>query len=308
MKLEKNIKAADIAAQIGAIKIIGDGQIEATGINEINNVQAGDITFCDHPKWIAKTLKSAATILIINAEAEAIEGKVILLHNAPFEAYDSIVRANRSFNPLNEEVSESADIHPSAIIEPGAIIGRHVRIGAGCYIQANAILHDFVFLGKNCRIGAGAILGTEAFYFKRTEGGYKKWRSGGKVILEDGVDIGAGCTVNLGVSSDTRIGAGTKIDCQVHIGHDVKIGKNCLIAAQTGISGNTIIEDDVTIYGQVGVAQNIRIGKGAIVLAKSGVAKSIEGNKTYFGYPAQEVREAYKELATLRMLKQNREK
>ena len=124
-----------------------------------------------------------------------------------------------------------------------------------------------------------------------------------RVVIEDNVDIGAGCTINKGVSNDTIIGEGTKIDCQVHIGHDAQIGKNCLIAAQAGISGNTVIEDEVVIYGQVGVAQNLRIGKKAIILAKSGVSKDLAGDKTYFGYPAQEVRDAYKELAILRQLR-----
>jgi len=123
------------------------------------------------------------------------------------------------------------------------------------------------------------------------------------VIIEDNVDIGAGCTINKGVSGDTTIGAGTKIDCQVHIGHDARIGKNCLIAAQAGISGNTVLGDEVVVYGQVGIAQNLKIGAKAVILAKSGVSKDLEGGKTYFGYPAQEAREAYKELATLRQLR-----
>ena len=103
--------------------------------------------------------------------------------------------------------------------------------------------------------------------------------------------------------SDTIIGAGTKIDCQVHIGHDAQIGKNCLIAAQVGISGNTVLEDEVVVYGQVGIAQNLRIGRKAVILAKSGVSKDLAGEKTYFGYPAQEVRDAYKELAILRQMR-----
>ena len=197
------------------------------------------------------------------------------------------------------------------IFEPNVVIGNHVRIGVGSYIQAGAVLHDFTVIGKNVIIGAGALIGTDAFYFKRNTvadadesgKGYKKWRSGGRVVIEDNVDIGAGCSINKGVSSDTIIGAGTKIDCQVHIGHDAQIGKNCLIAAQVGISGNTVLEDEVVVYGQVGIAQNLRIGQKAVILAKSGVSKDLAGEKTYFGYPAQEVRDAYKELAILRQMR-----
>ena len=122
------------------------------------------------------------------------------------------------------------------------------------------------------------------------------------MIIEDRVDIGAACTISKGVSGDTIIGEGSKLDCQVHIGHGVIVGKNCLFAAQVGIGGKTVIEDNVTLYGQVGVAQSIRIGAKAIVLAKSGVSKTLEGGKTYFGAPAIEARQYYREMAAVRML------
>lgn len=303
MKFDKPIPIQKIATRLKA-EIIGDDSLNALGINEIHNVKAGDITFSDVRKYFEKALNSDATFIILNELPDAIpEGKIVLIHPKPFEAYDSIVREQRPFNPLSNEVADSAAIHPSVVFEPNVVIGNHVRIGAGSYIQANTVIHDFTIIGKNVNIGAGALIGTDAFYFKRNTEGYKKWRSGGRVVIEDNVDIGAGCTINKGVSSDTIIGTGTKIDCQVHIGHDAQIGKNCLIAAQAGISGNTILEDEVIIYGQVGIAQNLRIGKKAIILAKSGVSKDLAGEKTYFGYPAQEVRDAYKELAILRQLR-----
>ncbi len=304
MKFERPIPIKTIATQIGATQIIGDDTLNALGINEIHQVREGDITFSDVKKYFEKALNSAATFIILNEIPEAFpEKKVILIHPQPFDAYDSLVRAQRPFNPLSLEIADSAAIHPSVIFEPNVVIGNHVRIGAGCYVRANAVIDDFTVIGKNVVIGAGAIIGTDAFYFKRNTEGYRKWRSGGRVVIEDSVDIGSGCTINRGVSSDTMIGAGTKLDCQVHIGHDVVVGKNCLFAAQVGIGGNTTIEDDVILYGQVGVAQNITIGKRAIVLAKSGVSKNLAGDKTYFGYPAQEVKEAFKELAILRQLK-----
>ena len=303
MKFDKPIPIQKIADRLKA-GIIGDNTLNALGINEIHHVKAGDITFSDVKKYFEKALNSAATFVILNEKPDSIpEGKVVLIHPQPFEAYDSLVRHQRPFDPLSIEVADSAAIHPNVILEPNVVIGNHVRIGSGSYIQANAVIHDFTVIGKNVTIGAGALIGTDAFYFKRNTEGYKKWRSGGRVVIEDNVDIGAGCTINKGVSSDTIIGEGTKIDCQVHIGHDAQIGKNCLIAAQVGISGNTVVEDEVVIYGQVGVAQNLKIGKKAVILAKSGVSKDLAGDKTYFGYPAQEVREAYKELAILRQLR-----
>lgn len=303
MTFNQPISIRQIATKIKA-EIIGDDTLNALGINEIHQVRKGDITFSDVRKYFDAALKSDATFLILNERIDNLpEGKVVLLHPNPFEAYDSIVRQHRPFDPLSENIAPSAFIHESVIIEPNVVIGNHVRIDVGCYIQANVVIHDYTRIGKNCQIGAGTIIGTDAFYFKKNPEGFKKWRSGGRVVIEDNVDIGAGCTINKGVSGDTTIGAGTKIDCQVHIGHDARIGKNCLIAAQAGISGNTVLEDEVVVYGQVGIAQNLRIGAKAVILAKSGVSKDLEGGKAYFGYPAQEAREAYKELATLRQLK-----
>ena len=320
MKFLQPIPVRQIAAKINA-EILGDSSANVLGINEIHNVKEGDLTFSDVKKYFDKALKSSATFIILNEKIDLLpEGKTVLVHPQPFEAYDQIVREQRPFSPLSQEIADSAAIHPSVIFEPNVIVGNHVRIGLGSYIQANAILHDFTVIGKHCTIGAGAIIGTDAFYFKRNTVDaneisrnpnsfgkeYKKWRSGGRVVLEDYVDIGAGSTINKGVSSDTLIGTGTKIDCQVHIGHDAKIGKHCLIAAQVGISGNTIIEDEVVIYGQVGIAQNITIGKKAVILAKSGVSKDLAGNKTYFGSPAQEAKDTFRELALLRILRKNK--
>jgi UDP-3-O-[3-hydroxymyristoyl] glucosamine N-acyltransferase len=307
MTFNQPIPIRQIATKIKA-EIIGDDSLKALGINEIHQVREGDITFSDVRKYFDAAIKSKATFLILNEKVDDLpEGKVVLLHPNPFEAYDALVREHRPFDPLSMEVADSSVVHESVILEPNVVIGNHVRIGVGCYIQANTVIHDYTRIGKNCQIGAGSIIGTDAFYFKKNADGFKKWRSGGRVIIEDNVDIGAGCTINKGVSGDTFIGAGTKIDCQVHIGHDAYIGKNCLIAAQAGISGNTILEDEVVVYGQVGIAQNLKIGKKAVILAKSGVSKDLEGGKAYFGYPAQEAREAYKELATIRQLKKKRD-
>lgn len=303
MKFSQPIPIKQIAAKIKA-QIIGDENAKALGINEIHQVKEGDITFSDVRKYFDKALKSKATFIILNEMVENIpEGKIVLIHPNPFDAYDSIVREHRPFDPLSMEIAESSSVHHSVILEPNVVIGNHVRIGIGCYIQANAVIHDYTVIGKNVQIGAGSIIGTDAFYYKRNTEGYRKWRSGGRVVIEDNVDIGAACTINKGVSGDTTIGAGTKLDAQIHIGHDVTIGKNCLFAAQVGIGGNTIIEDEVILYGQVGVAQNITIGRKAVVLAKSGVSKDLEGEKTYFGYPAQDVKDAYKDLAALRQLR-----
>ncbi len=302
MKFPKPIPVRELARRFGA-QLIGDENLFARGINEIHRVEEGDIAFSDVPKYFQRTLNSPASVILLNAPAPCPPGKAILVVDNPFEVYDTLVREHRPFEPSITPISHLAQIHPTAIIEPGVVIAAHAVVGAHSYIQANTYVGEYTLIGAHVNIGPNCIIGSDAFYFKKhSDGSYQKWRSGGRVIIEDHVDIGAGCTVNKGVSSDTVIGRGSKLDCQIHIGHDVVVGKNCLFAAQVGIGGASIIEDNVVLYGQVGVIQAVRIGQGAVVLAGSGVSKSLEGGKTYFGSPAEEMRVKYRELATLRLL------
>ncbi|MBP7821808.1 MAG: UDP-3-O-(3-hydroxymyristoyl)glucosamine N-acyltransferase [Saprospiraceae bacterium] len=301
MKLDNAISVSTIADMINADIIGGMGTEMITGINEIHKVQKGDITFVDVEKYFKVCLESAATFIIINKKVDCPEGKVLLFCDKPFEAYNKIALFFRPQTPLTDKIASNAEVHPSAIIEPGVIIADHVKIGANAHIHANVYIGEYSEIGENVSIQSGSIIGSDAFYFKKESDGYKKWRSIGKVIIEDDVEIGAGCTINKGVSGATIIGKGSKLDCQIHIGHGVVIGKRCLIAAQVGIGGKTIVGDDVVLYGQVGVAQNVTIGDKAVILAQSGVSKSLDGGKHYFGSPAAEVSEKYRELAYLRM-------
>ena len=228
--------------------------------------------------------------------------KALLVLADPFDAYNRLVWRERPFRPLGAAVSATAEIGAGTIIEPGAIIADDVVIGDDCYIQSQVVILEGTRVGHRVTLQPGCIIGSDAFYYKKTAEGFHKWRSGGRVIIEDDVEMGAACTINRGVSSDTVIGAGTKLDCQVQIGHDVRIGRRCLLAAQVGVAGNCVLEDEVILYGQVGIAQNLRIGAKAVVQAKSGVSKDLPGGKIYFGYPAQEARTAYRELAALRQL------
>jgi UDP-3-O-[3-hydroxymyristoyl] glucosamine N-acyltransferase len=301
MKFSNPIPIAAIAAMIDA-KIIGESSRMATGLNEINKVEIGDITFVDVKKYFDKSLKSNATFVILNEAIDCPEGKTLLLHPQPFDAYNSLAKQFRPFQAQLQNIATSAIIAESAIIEPNVIIGQHVTIGENAHIQANTVIGEYVTIGNNVVIQPNCTIGSDAFYYKKDAEGYHQWRSIGRVIIEDEVEIGAGTTIAKGVSGDTIIGQGSKIDCQCHIGHGVVVGKSCLFAAQVGIGGKTIIGDNVVLYGQVGIAQRLNIGNNVTVLAKSGISKDLETGKTYFGYPASEVREAYKELAALRQL------
>jgi UDP-3-O-[3-hydroxymyristoyl] glucosamine N-acyltransferase len=188
---------------------------------------------------------------------------------------------------------------------PNVFIGKKVVIGKNCIIHPNVTILDYTIIGDHVIIQSGTVLGGDAFYYntkKNRENWYNKMLSCGNVVIEDFVEIGAGCTIDRGVTAETRIGKGTKMDNLVHIGHDVTVGKNCLFAAQVGIAGGTIIEDGVTLWGQVGVGKTLTIGANAVVLGKSGVPSSLEGGKTYFGYPALEASEKRRELVWIKRI------
>lgn len=302
MKFSKAITIDTLTQWVQASKVIGDRSIPATGINEIHKVIKGDITFVDVEKYYAKALQSAASIILIDKEVEAPLGKTLLVCENPFEAYNRIVKKYRPFRPLDNTIHPSAFIHPSAIIEPNVTIGPNVRIGKNSYIQSQVVIREYTKIGNGVIIQSGTVVGSDAFYFQKKEDGFKKWKSGGEVIIEDRVDIGPNCTICKGVSGSTIIGVGTKLDGQVHIGHGVEIGNHCLLAAQVGIGGKTIIGNEVTIYGQVGIAPRLIVEDKVVILAKSGVSKNLKAGTTYFGYPAREVSLQYKALAALRLL------
>jgi UDP-3-O-[3-hydroxymyristoyl] glucosamine N-acyltransferase len=301
MKFEKPVKLSELASFTNS-QVIGDGNLLVTGINEIHMVESGDITFVDHPKYYDKALGSAATFVIINKDVPCPDGKALLFCSDPFSAYVAIVKRFRPFQPASAMIAPSALIGEGTVIQPGVFVGNHVTIGKNCLIHPGVVIYDHCRIGDHVIIHANTVIGSDAFYFKRRPEGYDKMESCGRVIVADKVEIGASCTIDKGVSGDTVIGEGTKLDNHIHIGHDTVIGKNCLFAAQVGIAGVTKIEDEVILWGQVGVNKDLVIGKGAVVYAQSGVASTIEGGKVYFGSPVQDAREKLKEIATLKLV------
>ncbi len=301
MKLEIPLKVSHIAQLIGA-RLVGDKDIEITGINEIHKVTPGDLTFCDLEKYFPRTLSSDAAAIIVNQEIQNLNGKVILICDDPFQAYEKLIKRYRSFKAHTQQIGENCSIHPSVILEHGVVIGHNVTIGEGSYIQANCYIGDHTIIGKRVHIKPHTIIGSDAFYFKQYPDHLAKWTTAGRVLLHDDVYIGAGCTIDAGVSGDTVIGKGTKLDSQIHIGHGVVLGEHCLLAGQVGVGGKTIIGDRVRIYGQVGIAQNLIIEDDVTINAKSGVNKNLEKGKTYFGIPALEVAEKYREIALIKMM------
>ncbi len=286
-------------------KISGNKNGNATGINELHKVEKGDLVFVDHPKYYDKCINSNASFIIINKETTVPDGKALLVVENPFEAYCKIVNHFRPFTPATKMISDSAVIGEGSHVFPSAFIGHHVSIGKNCIIHPQVSILDHTIIGDNVVIQSGTVIGSDAFYYNTKKDRpvwYKKMPSCGRVVIEDDVEIGAGCTIDRGVSHDTKIGRGTKMDNLIHIGHDTVIGKNCLFAANVVIAGVVTIEDGVTLWGQVIVNKTLTIGENAVLLGRTGVGGDLEGNKTYWGAPAQEAGLVKRELIWIKRI------
>jgi UDP-3-O-[3-hydroxymyristoyl] glucosamine N-acyltransferase len=304
MKFPAPVSVQWIAKLIGA-ELTGNTEGIATGINEIHKVEPGDLVFVDHPKYYDKCLHSEATFIIINQKTDCPEGKALLIVDKPFEAYQTIVRHFRPFKPADKPVSDSATIGEGTYIAPNVFIGHEVSIGKNCFIGPNVSILDYCVIGDNVIIQAGTVIGSDAFYYntkKDREVWYKKMESCGRVVIEDDVEIGAGCTIDRGVSHDTRLGRGSKLDNMVHIGHDTVLGANCLLAAQVAIAGATTLGNGVILWGQVGVSKTLTIEDNVVVLAQSGVGGTLEKGKVYFGSPAEEASYKKRELVWVKRI------
>ncbi len=267
MRLAQKQTLKSIADLLGC-SYVGPDDFPVEGFNEIHVVCPGDIVFVDHPKYYDKALNSEASIILINKEVPCPEGKALLLSEDPFSDFNRLKDYFRPFKTANRMINDSAKIAESTVIQPGCFIGNEVSIGENCLIHSNVVIYDHTVIGDGVVIHSGSILGADAFYYKKRPQGYDSLKSSGRVVIEDHVHIGAACTIDKGVSGDTTLRRGTKIDNQVHVGHDTVIGCNCLIASQVGIAGCVIIEDEVTIWGQVGITSAVTIGRVPSYLLK----------------------------------------
>lgn len=292
----------DIAEKTGA-ELIGDPSFLVFGMNEIHNVSHGELTFVDHPKYYTKALQSDAGVVLINSqEVECPKGKALLYHEDPFGAFVKLGGYFRKFVSADQHISPTAKIGKGTVIQLGCFIGEHVKIGDHCTIHANVSIYDGVRIGDEVTIHSGTVIGADAFYFQKKDGNYRKLKSIGSVEIQSYVEIGAGCCIDRGVSADTVIGEGTKMDNQIQIGHDTCVGRHCLIGAQCAIAGVTTIEDDCIIWAKVAINKDLVIGKGTVIYAYSAVDKSCGENSTIFGIPANNVSSEWRKKVMLRKL------
>jgi len=312
---------------------VGDGHAEITGIASLQSAGPRDLVFVEDSKHLAQALSSnAAAVIAGEFAANGLHGKPLLITPHPRLAF---ARAGTWLQSSEQNATSwhaSAMIHAKATIaknvsiEERAVVREQVSIGEGTRIGAGCVLGPEVTIGKNCQlypnvtiypgtqlgdrvvIHAGVVLGSDGFGYVRDAktGHYEKFPQLGRLILEDDVEIGANSTVDRGALDVTRIRRGTKIDNLVHVGHNVEIGEDVVIAAQTGVSGSSVIEDGVIIGGQVGIADHVRIESGVILGAQSGIPskKVIRGKGIVFwGTPARPIKEYLQELAALARLR-----
>lgn len=297
---------------------------EVSDVAALQDADGMKLSFLDNRKYLPafKTTKAGACIVKPDFAAQAPAGVVCLINKNPYKAYALAAQAFYPEPAVQDFRAPSAVIDPSAVIGKGcsiehyAVIGKNVKIGNGCRIQSHAVICDGVEIGDGCDIGAhaylthcliaqkvrlhpGVCIGRPGFGFAIDPAGFVSVPQLGRVIIEAGVEIGANTTIDRGAGPDTVIGAGSRIDNLVQLGHNVKTGKMCVIVAQTGISGSTQLGDGVITGGQAGLAGHLKIGSGTRIAAQSGIMRDIEPGSEVMGSPAVPLRQYMRQVALL---------
>lgn len=326
---------AEIAQSIGA-KLAGDGEKTVSGIASIASAGPDDIVFVEDEKLLPEALASGAGAVIAGTSAEAVQSsKAILIAKHPrlaFALAAAIIVPPRKHEPgvhstavihHSVKLGKGVAVQPHVVLTEGVVVGDRTRIGPGtavgndvkignnCNIAANVTIYPGVTIGNNVIIHAGVVLGADGFgYVPDPETGrYVKFPQIGTVVIEDDVEIGANATVDRGAMGPTIVRRGTKLDNMVHVAHNVEIGEDVVIAAQTGISGSCVIEKNAVVAGQVGIADHCRIEEGVILGAQCGVPsnKVVRGKGILFwGTPARPIKDYLKELAVLARMAKKR--
>lgn len=296
-------------------------------IAPLDRAKATDISFFDNPKYLKQFEKSAAGACFVKPKFidNAPQGMITLISDDPYRAYALVAQNFYPRIQCKAEVSDAASIAASAkigegcMIEANVTIGENVEIGTHTIIRAGSVIDRGVSIGNHCQIGScstishsligdhvilhrGVNIGQDGFGFAMGRDGHVKVPQLGRVIIEDHVEIGSGTCIDRGTGPDTTIGAGTKIDNLVQIGHNVQIGRGAVIVSQVGIAGSTHVGDGVVIGGQVGLAGHIRIGAGARIAAQSGVMEDIPAGKAYGGSPALPVKDWHRQTIAIKKL------
>tara|TARA_Y100001970_G_scaffold22222_1_gene25635 strand:+ start:2851 stop:3864 length:1014 start_codon:yes stop_codon:yes gene_type:complete len=320
----------EIASQVGGT-VQGNPDLIINGVSEIQNSIPGTITFLSNPKYKKYLSSTQAAAVFVDDTTSVNDGNIVFVPNPQL----AMAKTLSLFYPENKHlafihqkaiidptvsIGENVSIGPGVIIESGSVIGNgsvidantvigeNVTIGKNCQLKANVTIYFNTIIGENVVIHSGTTIGCDGFGFVTVDGIHEKIPQIGNVKIGDNVEIGSNCAIDRATIGTTFIGEMTKLDNLVHIAHNVKIGKGCLITGAFAIAGSSKVGDYCTFAGQVGVAPHVNIGPNATFAAKSGVTKSLVGGKVYAGFPAREIKEHNKREAVLTRINQMRKK
>jgi len=308
-------------------RVEGDGDTPIHGVNTLADAVAGEISFLSNPKYAVQLEQTRASAVIAPEEAKLPPGLAAIRCQAPYNAMAGAAivihgyrkhpqwgRDPRSEIDAGARIGANANIGPFVTIARGVTIGANATIYPGCYIGDNSVIGDNVILypnvviyddsllGDRVTLHAGTVLGEDGLGYAPVGDGWLKIPQVGRVVIEDDVELGAGCTLDRATLGETRIGSGTKFSDQVVIGHGCKVGRNCMFVAQVGLAGSVTVGERVSLGGQVGVVGHLSIGDNAVVNAKSVVWSSVDANQTVLGWPAVEARQFLRQGAVARKL------
>jgi UDP-3-O-[3-hydroxymyristoyl] glucosamine N-acyltransferase len=314
--LEFPTNAGEIASYFNA-ELLGDPNATVEGLSSVQTMSPGMLCYLSDRK-VASLLGSLPPGAVVLTKKEFVNQELPLTYLLVEEPKVVFANLAKTFLPKTpwKGISRSAEIHPLAEIDPSAhvgpfavvcegakigpntvifphaYVGPGVEIGANCEIHSQVVLLVRVKIGNRVRVLSGSVLGSDGFGLIEGEKGHLEMPQVGSVIIEDDVRIGSHCTIDRGTLGETRVGCGSKLDDQVHLGHNCQIGKNVILCAQVGLSGSVVVEEGAVLGGQVGVGSHLKIGKGARVGGQTGVTADLKGGETYFSTPALPLRQA----------------
>ena len=317
----------------GTLSGNSDGEKQFLDVASLNEAGASDVSFLDNAKYVDSFSPSCAGAVIVRPAiaSKAPAGMQLIMMNDPYHGYARVARAFYPKKITEKVLSKTACVDETALvgnscrIDSGAVIGANVTIGNGCWIGANSVICMGVAIGNDTHIGpnvtlercligsqviihAGVRIGQDGFGFAMGPKCHLKVPQLGRVIVEDDVEIGANTTIDRGAGPDTIIGAGSKIDNLVQIGHNVQLGRGCVVVSQVGISGSTVIGEFSAIGGQVGIAGHLEIGPGTQVAAQSGIMRNVAPGEKICGTPARPIREFMRGVALIEKMSKKRGK
>jgi UDP-3-O-[3-hydroxymyristoyl] glucosamine N-acyltransferase len=284
---------AELAREIGA-EVVGDGSVEVTAVNTLDAAGPGQVSFLANARYGRQLERTGASAVIVAPGVRVPTDRVVLLKSPePYLAFTkAVVRLHGHRKHPFAGVHPKAHVDPTAtigagtVVYPGAFVGPRATVGRDCILYPNAVVYDDCVLGDGVILHAGAVVGADGFGYATVLGEHYKIPQVGNVVLENDVEMGANACVDRAALGTTRIGAGTKIDNLVTIGHGASVGPGCMIVAQTGIAGSTTLGHHVTTAGQVGIAGHLRIGDNVTIGAQAGVINHIPDQTTVVGSPA----------------------